>query len=194
MPQYKPSDYVTALLALIQVSSHPDGPTQKQVSTLGIKVPDDWLNAILCGWSAYAKRYDKPYLPELAVASKPIRFLRIGIIPPMRLSPKPYCTLCALSVTPPRRSWHKECIEAFLPYTHRHWKDICRKVKIRAKGLCSHCRCKTKKFQFDHILAVGLGGKNTQANCSALCNKCHHVKTKEDVVKIKLAKLTLVDR
>lgn len=192
----KPENYTHALFELIRVSSEMHGPNNEQISSLAIDVPAEWIVAVTDGWHAYAERYMKPYFKELLIAEKPVRFLRVGLLPPMKLAPKPYCTLCGLSVQPPRRSWHNECIEAFLPHTQFHWKRLCRSVLKRDRG-CVHCgvpfirqRGRPRhKFEFDHIVPVGLGGPNILSNIQLLCKPCHIIKTKVDVRNIKAHKL-----
>lgn len=196
MSSYNSEKYTSALLSLIQISDKITGPTSTQVKSLKLSVPKNWLEGILSGWHNYAVRYERPYFPELGVAGKPVRFLRIGLLPPMKLAPKPYCTLCGLSVKPPRRSWHKECIEAFLPYTHRYWKNLCRGVVKRDKKCvsCGLVKGRGKKikgetaFEYDHITPVGMGGQNVLENIQLLCVPCHRLKTKTDVKNIILHK------
>ncbi len=49
----------------------------------------------------------------------------------------------------------------------------------RCKGLCEKCTAKLYpgRFQYDHIIADGLGGEPTLENCRVLCDTCHSQKT-----------------
>lgn len=56
----------------------------------------------------------------------------------------------------------------------------------RQKNCCAGCGAKlvTGKFDWDHFLALALGGLNTIVNFQALCGPCHKIKTAEDFAKI----------
>lgn len=49
----------------------------------------------------------------------------------------------------------------------------------RASWCCEKCTAPLSvgKFQYDHIIPDGLGGKPTLENCMVLCDACHKVKT-----------------
>ena len=49
---------------------------------------------------------------------------------------------------------------------------------------CAHCRQLTvfpSGFNLDHILALGNGGEDTDANSQVLCLACHGKKTRRDI-------------
>lgn len=64
-------------------------------------------------------------------------------------------------------------------------KEFGKRVKAaawkRCGGLCEGEGCGVKlqvgKFDYDHILADGLGGQPTLENCAVLCRACHDKKT-----------------
>jgi len=63
------------------------------------------------------------------------------------------------------------------------WRKL-RKRRLDAEPLCRHCADKglvTPAKQVDHILAVGLGGKNEWNNTQSLCIPCHKLKTADDI-------------
>lgn len=63
-------------------------------------------------------------------------------------------------------------------------------VLEKQKGLCAGKNCKRlhngkrmpvyNRSNFDHIVALGLNGKNDISNLQALCANCHQLKTRED--------------
>jgi len=61
-------------------------------------------------------------------------------------------------------------------------------VLNRQKNLCNKCGkllvSATSPPAYDHIIALGLGGKDITENMEALCPDCHAVKTKEDMAKM----------
>ncbi|MDJ0513100.1 MAG: HNH endonuclease signature motif containing protein [Methyloceanibacter sp.] len=63
-------------------------------------------------------------------------------------------------------------------------KSVKREAFERAGGKCEECtRFLTPgKFQYDHVLADGLGGKPTLENCRVLCDWCHGLKSANDDV------------
>jgi 5-methylcytosine-specific restriction protein A len=49
---------------------------------------------------------------------------------------------------------------------------------------CAHCRQLTvypSGFNLDHIVALGNGGDDTDANSQVLCLRCHTRKSREDI-------------
>lgn len=61
----------------------------------------------------------------------------------------------------------------------------------RCAGRCEGCGAKLfpGHFQFDHVIADGLGGEPTVENCRVLCSACHGEKTaRVDVPAIAKAK------
>ncbi|HEY5411321.1 MAG TPA: HNH endonuclease [Caulobacteraceae bacterium] len=59
----------------------------------------------------------------------------------------------------------------------------------RAGGLCQGCGCSLAAgFQADHVLPLGLGGKDEDHNIEALCIPCHGIKTKADIAQMAKAK------
>src|SRR3989344_909402 len=78
------------------------------------------------------------------------------------------------------------------------------KILRRQKSLCAGKECKklhngTKMpvnimSHFDHIVSLGLGGKNIPSNMQALCANCHQLKTREDRKLISLKKKRLAGR
>ena len=57
-------------------------------------------------------------------------------------------------------------------------------VLTRAAGFCEGCHAPLQRgrYQFDHAVPDGLGGKPTLSNCVVLCSECHGEKTrKQDV-------------
>ena len=55
----------------------------------------------------------------------------------------------------------------------------------RQGGLCAACDRKLgmagETVEFDHIVALILGGENRETNLQALCGMCHGAKTRQDV-------------
>lgn len=60
------------------------------------------------------------------------------------------------------------------------------RIVLRQNGICA-CGCGVKlglageRIEFDHTLALILGGENSEANLRALRSPCHRAKTREDV-------------
>jgi len=50
---------------------------------------------------------------------------------------------------------------------------------------CVRCGRKGKR-QLDHIIPRALGGTHDKSNLQVLCKRCHDIKTKEDMKKIRL--------
>lgn len=71
-------------------------------------------------------------------------------------------------------------------------KQVKRDALKRAAGKCENEKCGALfgvKFQFDHDIADGLGGKPTLENCKVLCHVCHGEKTaKHDIPTIAKSK------
>lgn len=70
----------------------------------------------------------------------------------------------------------------------------------RARIFLAHhgiCGCCTKKilgpYEIDHIVALGIGGPDIDANCHPLCEECHKPKTKSDKGKIAKVKRLIRD-
>lgn len=67
------------------------------------------------------------------------------------------------------------------------------KIKIEAfklaKGMCQNCGCRLVSAEYDHRVALALGGESTLENCEVLCKGCHRFKThRVDVPEIARAK------
>ena len=67
-----------------------------------------------------------------------------------------------------------------------------RKVKAaafqRANGHCEACGVPFKGgAEYDHVLPAALGGEPSLANCRAICQPCHKLKTTDDVRTIRKA-------
>ena len=90
--------------------------------------------------------------------------------------------------SPKPKKKKRESIPAF-------WKE---EILIRQNNKCAGKRCAKihngKKLpvnvnnNFDHIKALGLGGKHIKSNIQALCPGCHSLKSKEDAHKMAQAK------
>jgi hypothetical protein len=60
-------------------------------------------------------------------------------------------------------------------------KQVKRNALVRAAGACEMCSAKLTvgKFQYDHRIADGLGGKPMLENCVVACHACHADKTRK---------------
>lgn len=74
-------------------------------------------------------------------------------------------------------------------------REFSAKVKaaaaLRANGNCESCTRKlsTGDYNYDHVIADGIGGEPTIENCMVLCKSCHAIKTdKHDKPRIAKAK------
>ncbi len=188
-----PKAYVEAALRLIRASRSAEGPPLDEALSLttDLGIPQPWLEALLHGWMDYAKRYKRPLFREL-VSPGAARFLTARVFRRIRLvEAKRICTLCGLETHPPRQTWHKECWEAVEPHTLGGWQTVCRTALHRSEGCCEQCGTRLVKdpwgkaqYEFDHVVAVALGGASTLENTKVLCRKCHLKKTKADMVLI----------
>ena len=92
-----------------------------------------------------------------------------------------------------RASWHPDCSEEYLMYYNsRHIRKYIRK---RDYGECAECGEYDPRFQIDHIRPL-YEQKEIPAeyvdwsywdekNLQTLCRKCHKIKTKEDMEKLR---------
>lgn len=74
--------------------------------------------------------------------------------------------------------WHGKTDDSAVP---PRVKDRVSKV---SNDCCVECRRPIGgklRPEFDHIVALVLGGSHREANLQLLCNECHSVKTKRDV-------------
>lgn len=188
-----PKNLIQAVRILIEHSRDPGGPPLDEAYKLvaHLNVPDVWLEQLLEGWLDYAKKYKRPLIKEL-ITNGPARFLSKKVFRLIRLSTKAkrICTVCGLEVLPPKINWHTDCWRALEPFTTHGWKQICRAALKRCKLKCEHCLnpLVRRKYQFDHILAVALGGQNVLENVQVLCTSCHNMKTKKDMILIRAAR------
>ena len=68
----------------------------------------------------------------------------------------------------------------------RAWKDV---ALARSGGTCARLGCEVRDgLEFDHVLALGLGGAHAAENIEPLCGPHHLAKTKRDVRMIARAK------
>lgn len=68
----------------------------------------------------------------------------------------------------------------------RAWKN---EALIRSGGTCAYPGCEVRTgLQYDHMLALGLGGKHAVENIEPLCVPHHLIKTKRDVKMIARSK------
>ena len=163
-----------------------------------LEVPQFWVEAVLAGWTRWAEVYGRPLAKELVV-SKPVRFLRVGLLPDLRFegATRP-CRLCGFDCQPPRQCWHAECFDAFFPHSAKGWRKLAKEVVKRAGGRCELCGAgfvalklaKTGKpgrrvYDIDHITPLFKGGAHSLENLQALCNACHRKKTGVDFAKPK---------
>ena len=95
-----------------------------------------------------------------------------------------------------RASWHPECSEEFLMYYNS--KHIRKYIRQRDYAECAECGEYDPRFQIDHIRPL-YEQKDTpvdqvdwsywdEKNLQTLCRKCHKIKTKEDMKKLKIIK------
>lgn len=66
------------------------------------------------------------------------------------------------------------------------------KIRIyeRFGGRCAHCGNKVLPAEYDHIVPLVAGGRNSEDNIQLLCRPCHQAKTAEDVAeKSKVARI-----
>lgn len=64
------------------------------------------------------------------------------------------------------------------------------KVEVLTRNaLCEECLCSLSdgSGEYDHIIALELGGEHKASNIQILCKKCHKEKTKNDVFLIRQA-------
>lgn len=199
-----PINLVKALLILIETSLSPGGPSLDVAFelTADLEVSKEWVEALIFGWEDYAKRYKRPLFKELS-KSGPVRFLTVRMLRKIKFTESERCCrLCGCEVQPPRRKWHKECWEAFEPFTNQYWREICKMAFKRANKLCELCGDKLfiskfghyrkKSYQFDHICPVALGGQSLLENVQVLCIGCHREKTKLDMIEIRKHKKQLL--
>lgn len=68
----------------------------------------------------------------------------------------------------------------------RAWKEA---ALTRSGGTCGYPECEVRTgLEFDHMLALGLGGKHRAENIEPLCGPHHLAKTKRDVKMIARSK------
>jgi 5-methylcytosine-specific restriction endonuclease McrA len=188
-----PKQLVLALIILITASEGEktlsDAVAFKATSHL--KVPKEWVSALIGGWSDYQRRYKKPLFRELSKKGAP-RFLTARMLRKIKFtSSSRSCRLCGQEVFPPKRNWHTECWGEFKPYSAQHWSDVCKQAFKNSGRKCEMCkiglttikvgRKRVKTYQFDHIEPVALGGTNTLDNIQVLCTGCHREKTRHDM-------------
>lgn len=67
------------------------------------------------------------------------------------------------------------------------------RISSKAEDRCQQCGRKIGgklRAEFDHLIALAIGGQNRETNLRLLCNECHAVKTKLDVkLKAKSARI-----
>lgn len=70
-----------------------------------------------------------------------------------------------------------------VPVTERKAMTPARKRRIsqRQKGLCAYPDCEAPIDEYDHIVCLGLGGRDTDDNCEGLCAEHHRIKTNRDL-------------
>ena len=54
-------------------------------------------------------------------------------------------------------------------------------IVARQCAVCAACGQPAKRWEFDHIIALAIGGADEIENLRAVCPPCHAVKTKDDV-------------
>lgn len=68
----------------------------------------------------------------------------------------------------------------------RAWKQS---ALERTNGQCARLDCSASTgLEFDHILALALGGKHAELNIEPLCREHHKIKTRRDIKMIAKAK------
>lgn len=195
-PDIDPALYMKAIRALIQASSTPGGPAVDEAFAITdpMGVPRDWTACLLDGWVDYAKRYRRPLFVSLRTRKNP-RFLQSRMFRVRnRCQNRSACRICGLEVQAPARRWHRACLQAYKAESSLGWKEVCKEALELCGWKCEHCECplyhkrrarKSRKYEFDHILAVALGGRHIIENCQVVCRPCHLEKTKSDMVLIR---------
>lgn len=54
--------------------------------------------------------------------------------------------------------------------------------------ICEKCKAIAKRFQIDHVIADGLGGKPVIENAELICEPCYAIKNPQDTTAIAKAK------
>lgn len=191
-----PRQLVIALIILIAASEGPEvlSDAAAHSSVVHLKVPPEWVDAVLSGWADYYSRYKRPLFRELSRKGAP-RFLTARMLRKIKFTKAVRsCRLCGHEVFPPKRNWHTECWAEFKPYSAQHWNEVCKQALKNAGRKCELCeiglttikigRKRIKTYQFDHIEPVALGGTNTIDNIQVLCTGCHREKTRHDMIAI----------
>lgn len=200
MPHPNPAHLCLALRHLINASRGQFGPDLEAAlqATADLDVPRHWIEAVLAGWTRFAETYDRPLAREL-VGSKPVRFLRISMMPDLRFEDaERICKLCGLGCRPPRQCWHAECWAAFEPHSAKGFKRITKEAVKRAGNRCEQCGASfaelklgpswkpgRRVYEVDHILPLFKGGAHALENLQILCSGCHRKKTGADFRKPK---------
>ena len=84
-----------------------------------------------------------------------------------------------------------------MPTSRKKWTTYDRDtVKFRQKNACALCEdvLEPGNYDFDHILALGLGGEDVLDNLQAICLKCHRRKTIQDLRMMQQLRRDDVDR
>ena len=67
------------------------------------------------------------------------------------------------------------------------WEAVRQRIYRRDKGICQVCgkKISLEETDVDHIIALCLGGDNSDDNFRSLCEDCHKKKTKQDADRVR---------